>query len=549
MTAGVERSGNRAMLRAVGFDDDDFNKAIVGVVSADSDISPCNVHLGRLGSIAKAELGRYDYLKPVQFHSFVVTDGEAMGHEGMKCSLVSRDTIADVIELSCRGHQMDALFGIGGCDKTIPGTVLGMAHSDVPSVFLYGGTIRAGMHRGNAVDIVSIFEAVGAYSAGKIEQQELYDIECAACPGAGACGGMYTANTMAAAIEAIGMSAAASASIPAEDDRRPSVIAASAAALAYCVRENVTPRRIMSRKAFENAITVVCALGGSTNAVLHILALAAAVDAHVSIDDFDRISRRTPIIADLKPAGRFVMEDLDKVGGVSAVMKLLLDDGRLHADELTVNGKSIGENISETHANIDNQDVLYPIHTPIRESGPFRILRGNLATEGAVLKTCGQDGICTHRGQARVFDDGNDALNAILDGRINKGDVIVIRYEGPAGGPGMREMLAPTAALAGVGLHKEVALITDGRFSGGSHGIVIGHVAPEAYHGGVIALVEEGDMISIDSARGTLQLEVSDEQIQDRKSRWSKPVDRYTKGALARYARHVSSASTGAIAG
>ena len=551
MTAGVERAGNRAMLRAVGFGDDDFDKAIIGVVSADSEISPCNIHLGELGRVAKSELEKFSYLKPVQFHSFVVTDGEAMGHEGMKCSLVSRDTVSDVIELSARGHQMDGVFGIGGCDKTIPGTVLGMAHSDIPGVFLYGGTIRAGTYEGRAVDIVSIFEAVGAHSAGKIDDTELHGIECAACPGAGACGGMYTANTMAAAMEAIGMSVVHSASVPAEDGRRESVIAKTAQALAWCIRENVRPRQIMTREAFENAITVVCALGGSTNAVLHLLALAASVDVKLTIDDFDTISQRTPIIADLKPAGKYVMEDLDKAGGVGVIMRMLLDDGRLHGDCLTVTGASVAENLAGVQVPESAMgDIIYSISSPVQGAGPFRILRGNLAEEGAVLKTCGSGNTgLSHRGPARVFEDGDAALDAILGGSVVAGDVIVIRNEGPAGGPGMREMLSPTAALAGVGLQKEVALITDGRFSGGSHGIVIGHIAPEAYHGGTIALVHEGDTISIDSNKGEITLEVDAGELARRREQWVRKPEQYTKGALARYSRHVSSASLGAIAG
>lgn len=392
MTAGSHRAGNRAMLRAVGFSDEDFNKAIVGVVSADSEVSPCNIHLGEMAQQAKAALSAYPILKPLCFHSFVVTDGEAMGHEGMRCSLVSRDTIADVIELSSRGHQMDALFGIGGCDKTIPGTVIGLALADVPSIFLYGGTIKAGVWRGKPVDIVSAFEAVGGHSSGKISDEELYGVECHACPGAGACGGMYTANTMASAMEAIGMSMPGSASVPAEDSRRPALIRESAALLERLVRSDTRPKDILTRAAFENAITVVCALGGSTNAVLHLLALADAVEVPLTIDDFHRISQQTPILCDLKPAGRYVMADLDRVGGVGMVMRMLLDEGRLAGECLTVSGRSLAENLADIPVRLDGQDIVRPFSEPIRSDGPFVILRGNLAPEGAVLKTSGGGG-------------------------------------------------------------------------------------------------------------------------------------------------------------
>ena len=548
MTEGVARAGNRAMLRAVGFNDEDFDKALVGVVSADSEISPCNIHLGDLAQEAKGYLSAAG-ARPVHFHSFVVTDGEAMGHEGMRCSLVSRDTISDVIELSARGHQMDALFGIGGCDKTIPGTVLGLIHSDVPSIFLYGGTIKAGHYRDRAVDIVSIFEAVGAHSAGTINDQELYGIECNACPGAGACGGMYTANTMAAAMEAIGMSVSGSASVPAVDPRRSELLHRSSTALWGLIEKNIRPRDILTVESFYNAITVVCALGGSTNAVLHLLALAAAANLPLSIEDFDRISARTPIVADMKPAGKYVMEDLDKVGGVQAVMKMLLDDKRLNGECLTVEGSTIAEALHNTPPPSTPQRVIYPLERAVRPSGPFVILTGNVAPEGAVLKTCGGALDISHRGPARIFNNEEDALRAILNGGIKPQDVIVIRYEGPSGGPGMREMLSPTAALAGAGLQKEVALITDGRFSGGSHGIVIGHIAPEAQSGGPVALVEEGEIITIDSARKELSVAVNHEVLAQRRARWKPPAPKYTSGALAKYARHVGSASRGAIAG
>lgn len=545
MTEGVSRTANRAMLRAVGFTDEDFTKAIVGIASADSDVSPCNVHIGHLAKQAADHLRSLE-LMPMTFHTFVVTDGEAMGHEGMKASLVSRETIADVIELAARGHAMDGLFGLGGCDKTIPGTVMGMARMDVPAIFVYGGTIRAGSHRGKPVDIVSAFEAVGAFSAGMITEEERHAIECAACPGAGACGGMYTANTMAAAMEAIGMSVTGSASVPAVSRERPAVIRASADALGEMVRRNTTPREIMTRKAFENAIRVVMAVGGSTNAVLHLLALAREVDVDLSIDEFNRFSDSTPILCDMKPAGRYVMEDLHAVGGIPLVMRLLLDEGLLHGDCMTVTGRTIEENLAEVKVDLTNQDVVRPVERPEKPTGPIMILTGNLAQEGAVLKTCGLQEV-VHRGPARVFDAEEAAMAAILDGAVASGDVVVIRYEGPRGGPGMREMLGPTSAIAGAGLLKEVALITDGRFSGGSHGMVVGHVAPEAQVGGALALLRDGDVICIDSREKSLRVELSEDELSRRREQWRAPEPRYTRGALAKFARLASSASKGAV--
>ena len=550
MTAGVERTGNRAMLRAVGFSDADFDKPLIGVVSADSDVSPCNIHLADIAQISRlrlAELGG----KPVSFHSFVVTDGEAMGHEGMKCSLVSRDTIADVIELSARGHQMDALLGVGGCDKTIPGTVMGMARADVPSIFVYGGTIRAGSYNGKPVDIVSAFEAVGAYSTGAISEEERYGIECNACPGPGACGGMYTANTMAVAIEALGMSVPGNASVPAVDPARESVMRRSADALMKLIEKDIRPKDIMTRPAFENAIRIVMALGGSTNAVLHLLALAETVGVALSIDDFNHFSEATPILCDMKPAGRYVMEDLYNVGGLEVVMAMLLDRGLLHGACLTANGQTLAENLQDARSRQNppsGQDVIHGFENPVKSSGPIVILKGNLAPEGAVLKTCGLDTI-RHTGPARLFEDEESALDAILNNGVAKGDVVVIRYEGPRGGPGMREMLAPTAAIAGAGLAKEVALITDGRFSGGSHGMVVGHIAPEAQVGGPLALLKEGDTITIDSTRRLLSVEIDEQEIEKRRAAWQAPPPRYRSGALAKYARLVSSASRGALTG
>ena len=545
MTEGTARTANRAMLRAVGFRDEDFTKPIAGIASADAEVSPCNFHIGQLAEIASEEM-KSTGMMPMLFHTFVVTDGEAMGHEGMKASLVSRDTIADVIELSARGHAMDALFGLGGCDKTIPGTVMGLARMNVPSIFLYGGTIWAGRHKDRPVDIVSAFEAVGAYSAGKISDEERHEIECAACPGAGACGGMYTANTMAGAMEAIGMSLPGSASVPAVSDERPRIVRDSAGALMHLIRENIRPRDIMTREAFENAIRVVLALGGSTNAVLHLLALAREVDVVLNIDDFNAFSDTTPTLTDMKPAGRYVMEDLDRVGGVSMVMKMLLDEGMLHGDCLTVTGKTLAGNLKDIPVDLSGQDVVSSLDAPKKKTGPIVILKGNLAAEGAVLKTTGMPEV-VHRGPARVFDAEEEAMAAILDGKISRGDVVVIRYEGPKGGPGMREMLGPTSAIAGAGLLDSVALITDGRFSGGSHGMVVGHVAPEAQVGGAIALVENGDIISISSRTKTLELEVDEDQLTRRRDAWKPRDTGYNRGVLAKFARLVSSASEGAV--
>lgn len=545
MTQGVERTANRAMLRAVGFGDQDFSKPIVGIASAGSDVSPCNVHHDQIAEISKKRLRALGCM-PMSFHTFVVTDGEAMGHEGMKASLISRETIADIIELDALGHQMDALLGIGGCDKTIPGTVMGLIRANVPGVFVYGGTIAPGYYKGERVDIVSAFEAVGAYSAGKISEEERHAIEAAACPGAGACGGMYTANTMASAMEAIGMSIPGSSSVPAVSDYRQWVMEASADALMDLIRANLVPRDILTKRAFENAIRVVMALGGSTNAVLHLLALAHEAGIALEIDEFNRFYETTPILTNMKPAGKFVMEDLYHAGGVQVVMKMLLDEGLLHGDCLTVTGKTVAENLAEVEVSLDGQEVIHHFHAPEQPKGPIAILHGNLAEEGAVVKTCGLNEF-EHRGPARVFDTEEEALEAILNDGVSRGDVVVIRYEGPKGGPGMREMLSPTAAIAGAGLTREVALITDGRFSGGSHGMVVGHVSPEAQVGGTIALLRDGDMITISTARKELSVDLDHDEIERRRAVWTAPEPRYTHGALAKFARLCSSASKGAV--
>jgi dihydroxy-acid dehydratase len=547
MTEGVSRMPNRAMLRAVGFTDEDFDKPIVAVASAGSEVSPCNVHLDDLAAIAKKGIADSGGV-PLKFNTFVVTDGEAMGHEGMKCSLVSREVIADAIELVVRGHQMDAILGLGGCDKTIPGTVMAMARLDLPSVFVYGGSILPGSYNGKPVDIVSAFEAVGKFSTGEITEKERHGIECAACPGPGACGGMYTANTMAAAMEAIGMSLPGNACIPAVNDAKMTELHRAGEAVMNLVRRGITPRMIMTRHAFENAIRVALAVGGSTNAVLHLLALAVEAGVSLDIFEFNSFYDTTPTLCDLKPAGRYVMNDLYAVGGVQKVMRILLDAGLLHGDCLTVTGRTVAENLEGVDPGLDGQDVIHPLSKPLSPRGPISVLKGNLAEEGAVLKTVGI-GEFVHRGPARVFESEEEALKAILDKSIKKGDTVVIRNEGPRGGPGMREMLAPTSALAGAGLMRDVALITDGRFSGGSHGMLVGHIAPEARDGGAIALVQDGDMITIDAKAKTLNVDLPPAELARRKAAWKPRPTAYPTGALAKYARLVSSASKGAVTG
>ncbi len=547
MTGGVARMPNRAMLRAVGFTDDDFDKPIVAVASAGSEVSPCNVHLDDLAAVAKAGIREAGGV-PLKFNTFVVTDGEAMGHEGMKCSLVSREVIADAIELVVRGHQMDAILGLGGCDKTIPGTVMAMARLNLPSVFVYGGSIAPGVHKGKPVDIVSAFEAVGKFSTGEITEEERHGIECAACPGPGACGGMYTANTMAAAMEAIGIALPGNACIPAANEDKQAELVRAGEAVMNLLRRGITPRQIMTRKAFENAIRVSLAVGGSTNAVLHLLALATEAGVGLDIFEFNSFSDTTPTLCDMKPAGRYAMTDLHRVGGVQKVMRLLLDAGLLHGDCLTVTGRTVAENLDGVSADLEGQDVIHPLGRPVSPKGPISILNGNLAEEGAVLKTVGI-GEFLHRGPARVFESEEDALKAILDGSIKKGDTVVIRNEGPRGGPGMREMLAPTSALAGAGLLRDVALVTDGRFSGGSRGMLVGHVAPEARDGGMIALVKDGDMITVDAHRKSISVDLPQAEIARRRAAWKPRGIAYATGALAKYARLVSSASKGAVTG
>lgn len=545
MTEGVERSPNRAMLRAIGFTDDDFKKPIIGVASAGAEVSPCNIHHDELAVIAKEGIVQNGG-KPMKFNTFVVTDGEAMGTEGMKCSLVSRDVIADTIELMVRGHQMDAIYGIGGCDKTIPGTVMPMLRLNLPSIFCYGGTIKAGSHNGKPLDIVSAFEAVGAYSKGKITFSELHDVECKSCPGPGACGGMYTANTMASAMEALGISLPGSSSIPAVDTAKTKHMLDSAEALMRMVKQGVKPLDYITKKSFENAIRTVMALGGSTNAVLHLLALAHEAKIPLTIEEFNHFYDTTPTLTDMKPAGRYVMEDLHYVGGVPLVMKMLLDKGLLHGECMTCTGLTVAENLKGIKVNLTGQQVVKPFDSPEKPTGPIAVIKGNLSPEGAVLKTCGLS-IVEHTGPAKVFESEYEALDAILTGKIVKGDVVVIRYEGPKGGPGMREMLSPTAAIAGAGLSKDVALITDGRFSGGSHGMIVGHITPEAQEGGPIAAVNEGDLITISLSKKEISVNLTEQQIKERLKNWKPKDNGYPRGVLAKYAKLVGSASKGAV--
>jgi dihydroxy-acid dehydratase len=546
VTEGPQRAPARAMLRAVGFTEEDFNKPQVGVASSWNEVTPCNFHLDRLAKAAK-QGARAAGAVPVEFTTIAVSDGIAMGHEGMRASLVSREIIADSVELVAHAERFDGLVTIAGCDKSLPGMVMGAARLNLPSVFLYGGTILPGQFQGRDVTIQDVFEAVGAHAAGTMTDAELLELERRACPGAGSCGGMFTANTMATALEALGVSLPGSASPPGMDPRRDEFARASGEAVLHLLDQGITPRDIITKPALENAIATVVACGGSTNAVLHLLAIANEVGAELEIDDFDRIARRTPIIADMKPWGRFVMLDIDRCGGIPAIMRELLDAGLLDGDAMTVTGKTVGENL-EGVGEPSNRDVVKPISEPISATGGFAILRGSLAPEGCVAKMAGLHD-AAFKGPARVFDREEDAFDAVTHGRIAAGDVIVIRYEGPRGGPGMREMLACTAAVNGAGLGDTVCLITDGRFSGATHGNMVAHIAPEASDGGPIALVREGDTIVLDIPNRRLEVDVPADELASRLKDWTPPPPRYTKGALAKYARLVSSASQGAVCG
>jgi dihydroxy-acid dehydratase len=546
VTEGVQRSPNRAMLRAVGFGDDDFSKPIIGVANGYSTITPCNIGLDTLADRAVDALRRAGAM-PQVFGTITVSDGIAMGTEGMKYSLVSREVIADSIETVCGAQSMDGLLALGGCDKNMPGAMIAIARLNIPAVFVYGGTIKPGKLNGKDLTIVSSFEAVGEYSAHKITEHQLLEVERHACPGAGSCGGMYTANTMSSAIEAMGMSLMYTSTMAAEDQEKAESTAKAAAVLVDAVRHQRLPRQILTRKAFENAIAVVMALGGSTNAILHLLAIAHAVGVPLKLDDFETIRARVPVLCDLKPSGRFVATDLHQAGGVPQVMKMLLDHGVLHGDAMTVTGKTVAENLSGLPSTPPTaQEVIRPWGKPLYPQGHLAILRGNLAEDGAVAKITGvKHPVIT--GPARVFDGEERCLEAILAGAIRPGDVIIIRYEGPKGGPGMREMLAPTSALIGAGLGDSVGLITDGRFSGGTYGMVVGHVSPEAAVGGAIALVHEGDSVTIDAEKRIVQLNVPEKELARRRAAWKAPAPRYVSGVLAKYTRLVSASSVGAV--
>jgi dihydroxy-acid dehydratase len=542
---GPERAPGRAMLHAVGFTRADFAKSQVGVCSTWSQVTPCNVHIDALARHA-AEGVAGAGAKPVIFNTITVSDAISMGTEGMKYSLVSREVIADSIETVMGAEGFDGLVAIGGCDKNMPACVMAMARLNRPAVFVYGGTILPGVFQGRPVDIVSVFEAVGQHAAGRLSDEALADLEQHACPGAGSCGGMYTANTMASAIEALGLSLPnSSAQAAVSDDKKDDCIRAGAAA-AQLIDRNIRPRDILTRKAFENAIVTISALGGSTNAVLHLLAIAHDAGVKLTIDDFTRIGRKAPVIADLKPSGKYVMAELIKIGGLTPLMKRLLDRGLLHGDVMTVTGRTLAENLREVKDYPAGQQIVRTLDAPIKKESHLVILGGNLAPEGAVAKISGKEGE-SFSGRARVFDREEDALRAILAGRIKKGDVIVIRYEGPRGGPGMREMLSPTSAIMGRGLGSDVALITDGRFSGGTHGFVVGHITPEAFAGGPLALVKNGDAITIDARRRLLMLDITAKEMTARRRAWQPRKPRYARGVLAKYARLVSTASTGAV--
>jgi dihydroxy-acid dehydratase len=546
ITHGVERTPNRAMLRAVGFGDSDFEKPIIGIANGYSTVTPCNAGLNEL-AIRAGEVLRECQTMPQVFGTITVSDGISMGTEGMKFSLVSREVIADSIETVCNAQRMDGVFVIGGCDKNMPGGMIAIARLNIPAIFVYGGTTKPGHYAGRDLTIVSAFEAVGKHSAGNMDDRELLEIERHSCPGAGSCGGMFTANTMSSVIEAMGMSLPYSSTMTAAEHEKLESAAESARVLAAAIRNSILPSQILTRKAFENAIAVVMATGGSTNAVLHLLAIAQAARVPLTIDDFETVRARVPVLCDLKPSGKYVITDLHAAGGIPQVMKILLTNGVLHGDALTIQGKTIAEVLSSVPAEPRrDQDVIRPWSNPVYPQGHLSILKGNLAAEGAVAKISGIKN-SKMTGSARVFDSEEQCLAAILSNTIKPGDVIVIRYEGPKGGPGMREMLAPTSALIGAGLGDSVGLITDGRFSGGTYGLVVGHVAPEAAVGGALALVHEGDSITIDAGSRLLQLNVPAGELSRRRATWKPPEPRYRSGVLAKYVRLVSSSSVGAI--
>ncbi len=546
VTEGVQRTPNRAMLRAVGFQDEDFSKPIVGIANGYSNLTPCNDGLDVLSKAVASAIKTAGGM-PMLYGTITIADGISMGTEGMKYSLVSREVIADAIETVTNGQSMDGVVTVGGCDKNMPGAMIAMARLNVPSIFVYGGTIEPGNLDGEDLTIVSAFEAVGQYSAGKIDAARLLQVEKAACPGPGSCGGMYTANTMSSVIEAMGLSLLNSSTMSAVAQEKNDSAYQSGIAVVNAIRKQILPAQILTRKAFENAIAVIMATGGSTNAVLHLLAIAHAANVPLNIDDFERMRARVPVICDLKPSGRYVATDLHKVGGTPQVMKILLERGLLHGDAMTITGETIAESLKSVPSTpATDQTVIRQWDNPMYEQGHLAILRGNLAEEGCVAKISGvKQPVIT--GPARVFESEEECLEVILANKINPGDVLVIRYEGPKGGPGMREMLAPTSAIIGAGLGDSVALITDGRFSGGTYGMCVGHIAPEAAAGGTIALVNEGDSITIDAYQRLIQLNISDAELAARRAAWQPRPARYRRGVLAKYAKLVSSASLGAV--
>jgi len=545
ITEGPERAASRAMLHAVGFDRDDFKKPQIGVASTWSMVTPCNMHIDQLARETCAAVDTAGG-KGVIFNTITISDGISMGTDGMHYSLVSREVIADSIETVVGCQMFDGLVAIGGCDKNMPGCMLAIARLNRPAVFVYGGTILPGRHKDKDVDIVSVFEAVGAHARGDIDDAELEQIERVSIPGAGSCGGMYTANTMASAIEALGMSLPGSSSQAAISPEKSADCRAAGEAVLNLIEAGITPKQIMTKKAFENAITLICALGGSTNAVLHLLAMAWTVGVKLELDDFTRIGKKVPVLADLKPSGKYVMIELVNIGGIQPLMKMLLKKGLLHGDCMTCTGKTLAENLKSVKPYPKGQDVIRPFSNPIKPESHLVILRGNLAPEGSVAKISGKEGLF-FEGKAKVFSSEETALKAILDGTIKKGHVIVIRFEGPKGGPGMREMLSPTSAVMGKGLGKDVALITDGRFSGGSHGFVVGHITPEAAVGGPLAIVKNGDTISIDAQKQELNLHISKKEMKERLARVKLPKPRVKRGVLAKFAATVASASEGAL--
>ncbi len=545
MTEGASRAPGRGMLRATGFTDEDFEKPIVGISSCWSEVTPCNIHLDKLADHVSTGARENDGV-PQIYGTITVSDGIAMGHEGMKYSLVSREVIADSIETVAGAQRFDGMVCVGGCDKNMPGSMIAIARINTPSIFVYGGTIMPGKHDGKDVDIVSIFEAVGQFQAGKITEEEFKEIECSSCPGPGSCGGMYTANTMSSAIEAMGMALPGGSTAPGISSEKIAECKKAGAQVIELLKLGLTPKKIMTKKAFENAITVVLALGGSTNAVLHLLAMAHTAGVDINIDDFNRLGAKTPQLTDMKPGGQYVTVDLHNAGGLPAVMKMLLNEGLLHGDCLTVTGKTLAENLADVDLPSPKQDVIRQFDNPVMKTGPLVILKGNLAQEGSVAKVKGLK-VFDHTGPAKVFESEDDAFDAISTGKIKAGDTVVIRYEGPKGGPGMREMLSVTAALVGQGLGTSVALITDGRFSGGTHGLVVGHVAPEAYVGGVIGLLKDGDIINIDSNKQLLEVKLSDKELEARRKEWIQPKPRYKSGVLRKYMETVSSPMYGAV--